>query len=344
MLRRLWLMVAVVALAALLVSGCDASPGRSGTGTSSSTQNGLLYVATGSSILRFNNALSATGNVIPQATMSGTATQLFAPQHLLLDTSTDRLFVANAGGASILMFRSASTKNFNVVPDAVLTSPSMGTPIDIAIDTSINNFLFVADGSNILVFTGQSTLSGTLSTLPVHTINTSLLIGAIFFDVANNRLFVTDLAGNGVSILDNATTQSGTALVTGTIAGPNTQLGGPDGLALDNLGRLVVSNASAARITIFPSNAIPSGGNIAPVATITGPQTQLVSPGQILVNPSAGSTGELVVLDPLAVSVLTFPNVATLTVNDNPAPIRTIGGTVTGLNTTISGIALDPTR
>src|SRR5262245_37415788 len=142
MLRSFYLLLAV---GTLLVSGCDVSPGKNRPTTSPLT-NGLLYVATPSSILRFSNALSATGNVTPAATISGGATLLSSPQHLLIDVVTDRLFVANQGGASILLFQNASTITGNTTPNAIITSSSMSAPVDIALDTGFNNFLYVADG------------------------------------------------------------------------------------------------------------------------------------------------------------------------------------------------------
>jgi sugar lactone lactonase YvrE len=340
MSRRFCLMLT---LGMLLLSACDVSPGKHGA-SSASSSNGLLYVATANSILQFSNALSATGNVTPAATISGTATQLSSPQHLLLDVTTNRLFVANQGGASILLFQTASTRIGNTPPDAVITSSSMTAPIDLALDTGFNNFLYVADGGNILVFAGQSSLSGTVNTLPVHTINTSLTIGAILLDTVNNRLLIADTAGDGINILDNASTQTGTAVFTGRIAGPDTQLSRPNGLAFDNAGRLIVSNGGTGGITVYVSSAIPLGGDIVPVASITGALTKLASPGQILVNASAGSSGELYVADALAASVLTYLNIGTISLNDNLAPSREFTGPGTGLNTTITGMALDATR
>jgi sugar lactone lactonase YvrE len=340
MLRPFYLLLA---LGTLLVSGCDVSPGRNRPSTSPLT-NGLLYVATPSSILRFSNALNATGNVTPAATISGGATLLLSPQHLLIDVATDRLFVANQGGASILLFQNASTLTGNTTPNAIITSSSMSAPVDIALDTGFNNFLYVADGGNILVFAGQSSLSGTVNTLPVHTISTSLTIGAILLDTVNNRLLIADTSGQGINILDNASTQTGTAVFTGRIAGPSTQLAQPDGMAFDNSGRLIVSNGGAGIITIYPTSAIPLGGDVAPMASIIGALTQLASPGQILMNRTAGTSGELYVSDHLAASVLTFLDVGGLTLNDNVAPKRQISGPGTGLNTTITGMALDATR
>jgi hypothetical protein len=55
------------------------------------------------SILRFENASGVSGNATPNATISGSATQLVSPQYLALDVSNDRLFVANEGASSVLV-------------------------------------------------------------------------------------------------------------------------------------------------------------------------------------------------------------------------------------------------
>ncbi len=106
------------AIAALLflvfLNGCVISPRRTtggggsggGGGTSS---GGKLYVTSGTSILRFDNALSVTGNIAPGGTITGAATTLSSPHALQIDTGTDRLYVANQGGGSVLVFSAAST-------------------------------------------------------------------------------------------------------------------------------------------------------------------------------------------------------------------------------------------
>src|SRR6516165_6495384 len=101
----------------LLTCGCVVSP-RRGTASTGGNAGGKLYVATAGSILRFGSALTASGNVAPEATISGSATQISSPQRILIDTVNDRLFVANQGGASVLIFASASKTANNVVPSA----------------------------------------------------------------------------------------------------------------------------------------------------------------------------------------------------------------------------------
>jgi hypothetical protein len=342
------ILATLATLAVLLVSGC-VSPfrGPGGSGSIGTTSTGKLYVSTASSILRFGSALTANGNVAPEATITGASTLLSSPQRIQIDISTNRLFVANQGGASVLIFSNASTMTGNAAPIAVLTSTgNIVSPVDVAIDTT-NNLLYVADGQNILVFSGESTLSGAINTPPVRAINFTFAVGAISLDAATNTLFIADPADNAVDILPGASAANGTgALLVSPIAGSATLLSVPNGMALDGGGRLIVSNAgSPASINIFPAVIIPSGGDFAPSADITGTATRLAAPGEMAFNSSAGSSGELYVADSLTPGVLIYLNIGAATGTINLVPTRAIVGSGTGLNANaVNGLALDATR
>ena len=345
------ILAAFVTLALLLVSGC-VSPfrGPGGSGSTGTTSTGKLYVATPNSILRFGSALTASGNVAPEATITGAATQLSSPQHIFVDTGSDRLFVANQGGPSVLIFASASTMTGNVVPSAVLTSTgNIASPVDVAVDTT-NNLLYVADGQNLLVFSGESTLSGTQNTPPVRTVNFTFAIGAIFLDTANNRLFIADPADNAVEVLLGASTANGPGATLATpIVGSATLLSVPSGMTLDGGGRLIVSNAgSPASITIYSSTNVSNAGsapNIPPAAVITGSATKLASPGEMAFNTGAGTSGELYVADALAPGIITYLNVGAASGTINLVPNRLIQGSGTTFAANgVKGMALDTTH
>jgi hypothetical protein len=222
----------------------------------------------------------------------------------------------------------------------------MVAPVDVAVD-STKNLLYVADGQNILVFSSQSTITGTVNTPPVRTVTFTFSIGAILLDPTNDRMFIADPSNNAVDILPGASIANGSgASLISSITGSATALNLPDGLALDATGKLIVSNAgSPASITVFPASAVPSGGNVAPAATITGATTKLAAPGQMALNGSAGSSGELYVADTSLPGVLTYLNIGAATGTMNVAPARTITGSSTGLNANaVNGIALDTTR
>jgi hypothetical protein len=70
---------------------------------------------------------------------------------------------------------------------------------------------------------------------------------------------------------------SGNATPTATIAGGNTGLANPHGIALDGAGNIYVGNQDGS-ITVYAAGA---SGNATPTATIAGSNTGLNAPGLI---------------------------------------------------------------
>jgi hypothetical protein len=313
------------------------------------TSAGKIYVtnAATNSIVRFDNALTATGNITPGTTISGASTQLAAPQYMLLDTTNNRLFVANQGASSVVIFETVSTKTGNVTPERTIAGAAtqLVSPVDVALDTG-RNLLYVAVGSNILAFSGASTING--NSPPVRTIGVGFIVAAIFFDSANDRLFAADSAGNTVRVYDGTSLLNGAVAANRIVSGAATQLNKPAGLQVDTAGRLIVSNFGAPSLTIY-SNAATTSGNVTPVATITGSNTGLGAPTQMILN-NATTTGDLHLADGKSATVLVFTNIGAA--SGNIAPARSITGSSTGLARsgggtgpfTATGIALDTTR
>src|SRR5438477_333276 len=83
-------------------------------------------------------------------------------------------------------------------------------------------------------------------------------------------LFLSDpadptLGADAIRVFDRADTLTGNVAPSRTITGSATQLGQPGGLIVDSAGRLIVSNSSPARITIY-SNAAAASGNVIPAS------------------------------------------------------------------------------
>ena len=128
------------------------------------TANNRLYVAnrTANSILVFNNASTADGNIVWSRRISGGFTSLDAPSGIFVDTANNRLYVANYTGNSIFVFDNASTANGDIPPNRTITGglTTLNGPLGIFVDTT-NNRLYVANytGNSILVFNNASTAS-----------------------------------------------------------------------------------------------------------------------------------------------------------------------------------------
>lgn len=337
-MRRIY---AFLLLTLCWVMGCQISPrrGTATTGGGGGSTGGQLYVATPNGILHFNNAESSNGNVAPIGTI--TATQISSPQHLFLDIPNDRLYVANQGGSSVLVFDNASTLTGATTPTRVIAgnATTLVAPIDVAFDP-VGNLLYVADGTFIKVFSAATTVNG--NTPPVRNINMGISVGGIFLDSTNDQLYVTDPADQAVDRLDGASTQDVVGIVGGAIAGPDTALSQPRGVVLDVSGRLIVSNSANPASITFYSSASVATGDVIPVINITGGNTHLQAPGQIALNRTL-LNGELYVVEPLGASILIFPNIAAT--NGNVTPARSINGANTGMvANAINGVAIDPTR
>jgi hypothetical protein len=337
------------AIAALLclvfLNGCVISPRRTvggGSGGGGTSTGGKLYVTSGNSILRFDNALSATGNIAPGGTITGTSTALSSPHALQIDTGTDRLYVANQGGGSVLIFSAASTLTGNVAPSATVGGGATGlsSPVGVAVDNT-RDLLYVADGTSISVFTGASSLSGTVNTTPTQSFIAGFTISGIFVDGANNILYATDAADNTIAIYQSANAQSGVGFAGGTIVGPDTGLSQPTGVVLDPGGRLIVSNPGVPNLTAFPNPTVASG-DVLPVAVIKGGSTGLSSPAQ-MASTNSITNGALYVADSRASTVLIYSPISNVTGTVNLAPSRQLSGATTTLSSP-TGIALDSTR
>jgi DNA-binding beta-propeller fold protein YncE len=97
-----------------------------------------LYVANtvSDSILVFNDigANATSGNMPPNRTLAAAA--LNQPLDLYLDIAGDRLYVANAGGDSVLVLNNASTVTGATAPDRVLTLTAGTTPYGVFVDVT----------------------------------------------------------------------------------------------------------------------------------------------------------------------------------------------------------------
>jgi len=324
-----------LSLSLILVIGC----GGSSTTTPAPPSIGKAYVTVTQSfsVLRFPAA--GTGNMVPQNSLKLLSD---APRYLAADVPHDRL-VATVSGSFVPKIMFVDNASTTLSPLRIISgaATTIKFPESVAVD-SANDLVYVSDSSTkVLVFGPASTISGDVA--PLHTITGAFSVSGLALDAANNRLFLSDAIGT-INVFDNASTLNGTVVPDRVIAGASTQLAFPDVLALDNSGRLIVSNrgVSPAPNTILAfANAGSVNGNVAPASVFTLSASQ--TPVEMAVSPSE----ELYVVDGNS-SLNVYSNIATAT--GNLVPVRTISGPNTGLSTPlgnpggVSGIALDPTR
>jgi hypothetical protein len=202
-----------------------------------------LYVGGQSGkILVFDALASLDGDVAPVRIIEGDQTQLAGGDtRLFLDTLNDRLYVAQAGGHSILVFDSLATLNGNVAPARVLEGAATGLecPWGVTVDTG-RDLLYVSDYcTNVLkVFANASTVSGDVA--PVRTISIGDVddnyLEDLWLDPETDRLAMQAEGNNlgpAVFFFEGVSSLDGVVLPARILRGAQTTFDGPQGITVD---------------------------------------------------------------------------------------------------------------
>ena len=217
-------------------------------------KQGKVYVANQGDGPNFDGSITvypagSNGNVAPIAKIAGTKTEdktgLKTPNGLAVDAA-NKLYVLNEFGDSVTI-NSPGAKG-NIPPEATIAGghTKLDSPAGLALD---------GDGN----------------------------------------VYVTNDGSSG-SVTIYAAGSKGDVVPKAIISGSNTRLARPRGIAIDSKGKIYVANASdgviteepeeedshgaPATITVYPAS---SNGNVAPIATITGPLTSLAHPEGIAI-------------------------------------------------------------
>jgi 6-phosphogluconolactonase (cycloisomerase 2 family) len=303
-------------------------------------------------------------NEAPIAEIAGIKTLLDDPLGIAID-SQNNIYVANERGGPVVRgkhFDKGSITVYpagsdgNIAPLATISGKATGLsfPVSIALDSSDNIYVgnfYIANVKNPLNLGGSITVypAGSKGNASPSAIiaggNTGLDDpGGIALDSSGN-LYVTSLncsglcSGNGFGINIYPPGSSGNVFPSAVINGADTEMSGSDGLALDSLGRLYVSNLNGGTgqggsVTVYGAGSV---GDAVPTATITSNFTGLPfasdvavdSGGNLYVSNTVEDGGEFGSIDIYpAGSFATGP------------PVATIAGADTGLDTPLK-IAVD---
>ncbi|MGB8413846.1 MAG: choice-of-anchor D domain-containing protein [Candidatus Binatus sp.] len=304
-----------------------------------------IYVAdeSASSVYVYPPLASSTGlpNEAPTATISGSDTGLISPYGIALDSTTGKIYVADALATSVFVYPALgnSVGLPNEVPLVTISGSKtgLGWPQGIALDSSDD--IYVADTSSVLVYSVESKGNTAPSSA---TISTTMTTGlgwpqGIALD-STGKIYVAD-DGPGASGLGSVFVypagSKANAAPTATISGTNTGLSYPQGIAVDSNSNIYVADEGAVSVFVYSAG---SKGNVAPTTTISGSNTELDTPEGIVVDSSLN----IYVADDGdgscdgTESVYVYP----VGSNGNAGPSATISGGNTGLCYPY-GIALD---
>ncbi len=233
------------------------------------------------------NLTSAVANVDSGGTATPSATGLYAPRGLAVETNGD-LYVADGGNNRVLHYHRPVSQTGRITPDEVLGQPdfttaepgevsasTLSTPTGLALGPNGN--LFIADSGNNRVVefaalpkTGAAALrvygqsSFSTATAPSPTSSQTLAAPqGLTVDAAYN-LYVADAAANRVVIYPGTNTAPVSGLAASVVLGQGgfttttagkgaTGLHTPFDVGLDSGGNIFVSDAVNSRVVVYPS-------------------------------------------------------------------------------------------
>jgi len=257
-------------------------------------------------------SVTASGNVAPAETITGSNTGLFEPDSLALDKN-GYIYAASDSGATVDVF--APNSHGNAKPSRTIGGPkvTLGATEGLAIDPSGD--LWVSDYLNEAILEFAPAANGNVAPIATiggaHTqLNTP--IGMAF--ASDGDLYVANRWGASIVAFAKGTHGNATPIL--TIAGSNTHLNAPFAVAFDPAGRLLVADKKVG-VLVFAAGA---KGNVAPFAVIpenAGAYGVAAAPnGHVWVALFAGSIEEF-----------------EITPSGQPILVRNIAGS----NTTLSG-------
>ncbi len=190
-------------------------------------QRDMIYVAcrlgeptaptTRGQVLVWHSASTANGNIAPNRTIGGAATNLDQPFNTFIDPARDYLYVANANGASanrgVVIFHSASTVTGSPVPNRQIAGPTFSpfagahpTVHNVQVDLVRDHLYVASHDQDVFVFHNASTATGDIPADRTLTGFKHAL--GLYYVEADDVLYVSDADESGPGPVPGAPPQA----------------------------------------------------------------------------------------------------------------------------------------
>ena len=246
--------------------------------------SGNIYVANDGANSVTVYAAGSTGDVAPVQDISGSMTGLWDPQGIALNPLNGDIYVAperkGGEGRKITIYPSGSTGN--IAPTGIIKGlrTAIDFPLKLTLGPTGKLYVPNVDGNSVTVYRAGVT-HGVPPIQDISGSNTGLDAPEQIALDTHGRIYVVNYSNDSVTVY--ATRANGNIAPIRTIAGSNTNLNDPAGIALDGSGHIYVANApesGTGYVTVYAAHA---NGNIAPINTISGPNTGLRAPEGITI-------------------------------------------------------------
>ncbi len=230
------------------------------------------------------NSISGYGqgancNCAPSVFIQGGNTGLAGPAGIAIDKSGN-MYVANENVGTLTKYPGGASGN--IKPSFAIGG--LNSPIGVAVDSSNN--LYVSNSASLGVGAMSVQVFAPGATVAKRTISgaaTGLSTPGYMALDASNHIWVANQTSNSVEEFANSA--NGNVAPLAIVAGGNTLLNDPQGIAFDSSGRLYVAVDNALgvpdAVLVFSP---PVAGNIAPSNILCGPNTGVNNPTGIAVN------------------------------------------------------------
>lgn len=274
----------------------------------------------------------ANGNVAPTGSLSGSNTELDAPEALAFDAANN-IYVANNRSddapGSVTVYSAGSQGN--VAPIAQIAGQGTGyrltNPSGVALDAAGDIYVSGFTSNSISVYAPGASGNPT----PIRYLsgsNVALNEPSYVYVSPKGKLYVSNLMGKSVNVY--APGANGNVAPIQMITGANTGMYRATSVTVDDKGRIYVSSVEPGTptgccVTVYAKDA---NGDVAPLQSISGAQTGLTGPDGIGLDSSDNIYVTQFPPNNATPSVTVFKKGA----NGNIAPVRTIVGSRTGLD------------
>jgi len=256
--------------------------------------NDRLFIADSNtnSVLIYDNASTVNGDIAPNRTLTGPATNLDQPTGIFVDSNNNTLYVGNFVGSSITIYDDASRIDGNTPPARQVTELG-DTPCGIGVDSRRDIMYCVLSGTDTIgVWDNAAIVDGEIPPTRAVSGPATLLDvpDGVYLDSTNDRIYIANAAGQSVTVFNNASIAGGNIAPGRTLTGANTRFSDPRGVTIDPANdRLFITNVGDHSISIF-NNASAINGDIAPTRRIAGAATTLDTPLGIAVDMTRAAT------------------------------------------------------